>query len=34
MRLAARLGFTEVERFEEFGAGQWLGVCSPVTPSA
>jgi RimJ/RimL family protein N-acetyltransferase len=26
MRLATRLGFTEVERFEEFGAGQWLGV--------
>ena len=26
MRLAARLGFTELERFEEFGAEQWLGV--------
>ncbi|MEC4570407.1 GNAT family N-acetyltransferase [Streptomyces virginiae] len=26
MRLAAKLGFTEVERFEEFGAEQWLGV--------
>ncbi|APU43521.1 GNAT family N-acetyltransferase [Streptomyces sp. TN58] len=26
MRLAARLGFTEVERFEEFGAEQWFGV--------
>ena len=25
MRLAARLGFTEVERFEEWGAEQWLG---------
>jgi RimJ/RimL family protein N-acetyltransferase len=26
MRLATKLGFTEVERFEEFGAEQWLGV--------
>jgi RimJ/RimL family protein N-acetyltransferase len=26
MRLAAKLGFTEVERFEEYHAGQWLGV--------
>ena len=26
MRLAARLGFAEVERFEEYGAEQWLGV--------
>ncbi len=26
MRLAATLGFTEVERFEEFGAEQWFGV--------
>jgi RimJ/RimL family protein N-acetyltransferase len=34
MRLAARLGFTEVERFEEYGAQQWFGVRSPVTPSA
>jgi hypothetical protein len=25
MRLAARLGFTEVERFQEYGAEQWLG---------
>lgn len=33
MRLAAKLGFTEVERFEEFGAEQWFGVRSPVTPS-
>ncbi|MEH6373006.1 GNAT family N-acetyltransferase [Streptomyces sp. KLMMK] len=33
MRLAAKLGFTEVERFEEYGAEQWLGVWSPVTPS-
>ncbi|GAA0909596.1 hypothetical protein GCM10009549_18160 [Streptomyces thermoalcalitolerans] len=33
MRLAAKLGFTEVERFEEWGAEQWFGVWSPVTPS-
>ena len=33
MRLAAKLGFTEVERFEEDGAEQWFGVWSPVTPS-
>lgn len=26
MRLAERLGFTEVERFEEWGAEQWFGV--------
>ena len=26
MRLAERLGFAEVERFEEFGAEQWFGV--------
>ena len=26
LALAARLGFTELERFEEFGAEQWLGV--------
>jgi RimJ/RimL family protein N-acetyltransferase len=26
MRLAAKLGFTEVERFEAYGAPQWLGV--------
>ncbi|WP_405533351.1 GNAT family N-acetyltransferase [Streptomyces avidinii] len=32
MRLAAKLGFTEVERFEEYGAEQWFGVRSPVTP--
>jgi RimJ/RimL family protein N-acetyltransferase len=34
MRLAAKLGFTEVERFEKFDAEQWFGVWSPVTPSA
>jgi RimJ/RimL family protein N-acetyltransferase len=33
MRLAAKLGFTEVERFEEYGAEQWFGVWSPVSPS-
>lgn len=26
MRLAVKLGFTEVARFEEFGAEQWFGV--------
>jgi RimJ/RimL family protein N-acetyltransferase len=26
VRLAARLGFVEVDRFEEFGAEQWFGV--------
>ncbi|MFI6820728.1 GNAT family N-acetyltransferase [Micromonospora sp. NPDC050187] len=35
MRLAAKLRFTEVERFEEYGAEQWLGawpsVCPPST---
>ncbi|GAB2463865.1 GNAT family N-acetyltransferase [Streptomyces incanus] len=33
MRLAAKLGFIEVERFEAYGAEQWFGVWSPVTPS-
>ncbi|MFD9353555.1 GNAT family N-acetyltransferase [Streptomyces sp. NPDC060031] len=33
LRLAQKLGFTEVERFEEYGAEQWFGVRSPVTPS-
>ncbi|MEU8825009.1 GNAT family N-acetyltransferase [Streptomyces sp. NPDC048636] len=33
MRLAAKLGFTEVERFEEYGAEQWFGMWSPATPS-
>ncbi|WDV56709.1 GNAT family N-acetyltransferase [Streptomyces coeruleorubidus] len=33
MRLAAKLGFAEVERFEEFGAEQWFGVWSSATPS-
>jgi RimJ/RimL family protein N-acetyltransferase len=31
MRLAAKLGFTEVERFEEYGAEQWFGVWSPAS---
>jgi hypothetical protein len=31
MRLAAKLGFTEVERFEAYGAEQWFGTWSPVT---
>ncbi len=29
MRLAERLGFSEVDRFEEFGAEQWFGVRHP-----
>ncbi|GAA1623743.1 GNAT family N-acetyltransferase [Catellatospora bangladeshensis] len=34
MRLAAKLGFTEVERFHAWDAEQWLGERSPVTPPA
>ncbi|MFF1445526.1 GNAT family N-acetyltransferase [Streptomyces sp. NPDC058295] len=34
MRLAAKLGFTEVQRFEEWGAEQWFGVWSSVTQPA
>src|SRR6267154_2529791 len=34
MRLAARLGFTEVERFQAWDAEQWLGLRPPVTLSA
>ena len=30
---AAKLGFTEVERFQAYGAEQWFGLWSPVTPS-
>jgi len=30
MRLAAKLGFTEVRLFEEWGAEQWLGTWSPA----
>lgn len=33
MRLAAKLGFTEVERFVAWDAEQWLGVKPPTTPS-
>jgi RimJ/RimL family protein N-acetyltransferase len=33
MRLAAKLGFTEVERYDAYGAEQWFGMWSPVTPS-
>jgi RimJ/RimL family protein N-acetyltransferase len=33
MRLAVKLGFTEAERFEEYGAEQWFGVRPPATPS-
>lgn len=32
MRLAAKLGFTEVERFEAWGAEQWLGMRSMDDP--
>ncbi|WP_328770124.1 GNAT family N-acetyltransferase [Streptomyces sp. NBC_00286] len=32
MRLAARLGFTEAERFEAWNAEQWLGIRSSVRP--
>lgn len=28
MRVAAKLGFAEVERFEDYGAEQWLGMWS------
>ncbi|GAA2439284.1 GNAT family N-acetyltransferase [Streptomyces pulveraceus] len=33
MRLAVKLGFTEVRRYEAWGAEQWFGLWSPVTPS-
>lgn len=33
MRLAAKLGFIEVERFQAYGAEQWFGRWSPVTRS-
>ena len=33
MRLAAKLGFAEVERFQDWGAEQWLGMRPPVHPS-
>lgn len=31
MRVATKLGFTEVERFDAWGAEQWLGVRTPRT---
>lgn len=34
MRLAARLGFTEVERFHAWDAEQWLGRRAPATTPA
>jgi len=34
MRLAAKLGFREVERFHAWDADQWLGLRPPVTRSA
>lgn len=33
MRLAEKLGFTEVERYEAYGAEQWFGAWSALTPS-
>ncbi|OKJ16137.1 GNAT family N-acetyltransferase [Kitasatospora sp. CB01950] len=30
MRVASKLGFTEVERFEEYDAEQWFGVRHPA----
>ena len=33
MRLAAKLGFTEVERFHAWDAEQWFGLRPPATPS-
>lgn len=33
MRLAAKLGFIEVERFEAYGADQWFGMWSPLALS-
>jgi RimJ/RimL family protein N-acetyltransferase len=32
MRLAARLGFTEVGRYEAWGAEQWFGLRPPGSP--
>ncbi|QHC23200.1 GNAT family N-acetyltransferase [Streptomyces sp. GS7] len=32
MGLAAKLGFAEVQRYEAWGAEQWMGVWYPVTP--
>lgn len=30
LRLATKLGFAEVERFEAWGAEQWLGLRPPT----
>ncbi|HEY3471387.1 MAG TPA: GNAT family N-acetyltransferase [Amycolatopsis sp.] len=30
LRLAAKLGFAEVKRYEEYGAEQWLGIRHPA----
>ncbi|MFJ6986157.1 MULTISPECIES: GNAT family N-acetyltransferase [unclassified Streptomyces] len=32
MRLAAKLGFTEAERFRAWDADQWLGLRAPLPP--
>lgn len=34
IRLATKLGFTELERFEAWETEQWLGLRPPVTPSS
>jgi RimJ/RimL family protein N-acetyltransferase len=34
MRLAAKLGFTEVERYEAYGAEQWFGMWTPRAEGA
>ena len=34
MRLAAKLGFTEVERFHAWDADQWLGLRPPVASNS
>jgi RimJ/RimL family protein N-acetyltransferase len=33
MRLAAKLGFTEVQRYEDYGAEQWFGVRPWAAPT-
>ncbi|WP_030847292.1 GNAT family N-acetyltransferase [Streptomyces sp. NRRL S-475] len=33
LRLAVKLGFAEVERFEEYGGEQWFGMWHPVPVS-
>jgi RimJ/RimL family protein N-acetyltransferase len=34
MRLAATLGFRELERFHQYGARQWFGVRTEATPAS